>query len=56
LLDTSQIVVCERRPARLEISREFAFDTDRIAVRCTWRGGLAVLNPEAVSLLTDIRA
>lgn len=56
LLDTSQIVVCERRPARLEVSRDVAFDSDRLAIRCTWRGGLAVLNPEAVSLVTDIRA
>ncbi len=56
LLDTSQLVICERRPARLEVSRDFKFDEDKIAVRATWRGGLAVLNPEAISLLTDIRA
>lgn len=56
LLDTSQLVVCERRPARLEFSRDFKFDEDKIAVRATWRGALAVLNSEAVSLATDIRA
>lgn len=56
LLDTSQMVVLERRPARLEVSRDFKFDEDVIAIRATWRGGLAVLNAEAVSLLTDIRA
>lgn len=55
LLDTSQIIVCERRPARLEVSRDLKFDQDSIAIRATWRGGLAVLNPEAVSLVTDIR-
>ena len=55
LLDTSQIIVCERRPARLEVSRDVYFDSDRIAVRATWRGGLGVLNPEAISLVTDIR-
>jgi len=56
LLDTSQILVTERRPPALEVSRDFAFDTDRIAIRATWRGGLAVLNREAVSLVTDVRA
>lgn len=55
LLDTSQLVVLERRPARLEVSREFKFDEDIVAVRATWRGGLAVLNPQAISLATDIR-
>jgi HK97 family phage major capsid protein len=56
LLDTSQIIVTERRAPTLEVSRDFAFDTDRVAVRATWRGGLAVLNPEAISLVTDVRA
>ena len=56
LLDTSQLMVCERRPARLEVSRDYAFDTDRVAIHATWRGNLAVLNPEAISLLTDVRA
>lgn len=54
-IDGSQIVVCERRPARLEVSKEFKFDSDQITVRATWRGGLGVLNPEAVSILTDVR-
>lgn len=56
LLDTSQLVICERRPARLEFSRDFKFDEDKISARATWRGALAALNPEAISLLTDIRA
>ena len=55
LLDTSQLVVCERRPARIEVSRDYSFNTDSIAVRATWRGGLAALNPESISLVTDIR-
>ena len=53
LLDTSQIILVERRSPTFEVSRDFAFDTDRVAVRATWRGGLAVLNPEAISLVTD---
>jgi HK97 family phage major capsid protein len=56
LLDTSQLLVAERRPARLEVSREFKFDQDLVSVRATWRGALVALNPEAISLLTDIRA
>jgi HK97 family phage major capsid protein len=56
LLDTSQIIVTERRPPTLEVSRHASFSDDRIAVRATWRGGLAVLNPEAISLVTDVRA
>jgi HK97 family phage major capsid protein len=55
LLDTSQLVVGERRPARLEVSRDYGFASDVIAIRATWRGGLAALNPEAISLITDIR-
>jgi HK97 family phage major capsid protein len=56
LLDTSQLMVCERRPARLEVSRDYKFAEDSIAVKATWRGNLAALNPEAISLLTDVRA
>lgn len=56
LLDTSQLLVAERRAPRLEISRDFKFDQDVVAVRATWRGNLVALNPEAISLLTDIRA
>lgn len=55
LLDTSQLIVCERRPARIEVSRDYKFENDQIAIRATWRGGLAALNPEAISLVTDIR-
>lgn len=55
LLDTSQLIVGERRPATLEVSRDYGFATDTIGIRATWRGGLAVLNPEAISLVTDIR-
>lgn len=57
LLDTSQIVVVTRRPARLEVSREFRFDTDQVAIRATTRIGLGVIDAAGgVSLLTDIRA
>ena len=55
LLDTSQLLVCERRPARLEFSQHAGFSTDTVMCRATWRGNLAVLNPEAISILTDVR-
>jgi HK97 family phage major capsid protein len=55
-LDTSQLVIGIRRPARLEVSRDFRFDRDQIAVRCTGRYAFAALNPEGISLLTDVRA
>jgi HK97 family phage major capsid protein len=55
-VDGTQVLVGERRPARLEVSRDFAFDTDRVAVRATARYGFALLNPEGVSLGTDLRA
>ena len=56
LLDTSQLMVCERRPARLEVSRDYRFSEDLVSIKATWRGALAALNPEAISLLTDVRA
>jgi len=56
VLDTSQLLVCERRPARLEFSKDAFFSSDSIACRATWRGNLAVLNPESISILTDVRA
>jgi len=57
VVDTSQIVVVTRRPARLEVSREFKFDSDQIAIRCTTRVGLGVIDAAGgISLLTDIRA
>ena len=55
VLDTSQLLVCERRPARLEFSQHAGFSTDTVMCRATWRGNLAVLNPEAISILTDVR-
>lgn len=55
LIDTSQLVIGERRPATLEVSRDYGFANDTIGIRATWRGGLAALNPEAISLVTDIR-
>jgi HK97 family phage major capsid protein len=56
VLDPSQLIVCERRPAMVEISRDFKFSEDLVSVRVTARYGLGVLNPEGVSILTDIRA
>lgn len=56
VVDGTQLVIGERRPAVLEVSRDLYFDQDVIAVRCTARYAFAAINPEAISLATDIRA
>jgi HK97 family phage major capsid protein len=57
VVDASQIVIVTRRAPRLEISRDYAFNTDAVAIRATTRIGLGVIDPAGgVSLLTDIRA
>ncbi len=56
LADPSMLIVVTRRPARLEITRDFKFDTDQVAIRATTRVGLGLIDPAGgVSLLTDIR-
>lgn len=55
-LDPTQLVIGIRRAPRVEISRDFKFDSDQIALRSTARVAFAALNPEGVSLLTDVRA
>ena len=54
-LDTSQVVIGIRRPARLEVSRDVKFSSDQVAIRATTRVAFAALNPEGISLLTDVR-
>jgi HK97 family phage major capsid protein len=57
VLDPEQIVVVTRREPRLEVSRDFRFQTDQVAIRATTRIGLGVIDPAGgISLLTDIRA
>ncbi len=56
LVDGSQLVVGVRRPATVEISRDFKFDEDVIAMRATARYGFAVINAGGVSIATDVRA
>jgi HK97 family phage major capsid protein len=57
VVDTSQLIVVTRRPARLEVSRDVAFATDMISIRATTRVGLGVIDAAGgISLLTDIRA
>ena len=56
LIDGTQLVVGERLPAIVEVSREFAFDKDLITLRAKTRVGFAIINPGAVSIATDVRA
>lgn len=57
VLDPEQIVIVTRREPRLEVSRDFRFATDQLAIRATTRIGLGVIDPAGgISLLTDIRA
>ncbi len=57
VLDPEQIVVVTRREPRLEVSRDYRFQTDQVAIRATTRIGLGVIDPAGgISLLTDIRA
>jgi HK97 family phage major capsid protein len=57
VIDPEQIVVVTRREPRLEVSRDFRFQTDQVAIRATTRIGLGVIDPAGgISLLTDIRA
>lgn len=55
-VDGRQLVIGERRPARFEISKDLLFDSDRIAIRATGRWGFAAVNPEGISIATDVRA
>jgi HK97 family phage major capsid protein len=57
VLDPEQIVIVTRREPRLEVSRDFRFSTDQLAIRATTRIGLGVIDPAGgISLLTDVRA
>jgi HK97 family phage major capsid protein len=57
VIDPAQIVIVTRREPRLEVSRDFKFQTDQVAIRATTRIGLGVIDPAGgISLLTDIRA
>ncbi len=56
LVDASQMVVGIRHPAQVEVSRDFKFDQDIIALRAKTRIGFAVINAGAVSIATDVRA
>jgi HK97 family phage major capsid protein len=49
ILDPAQLIIGERRAPRFEVSRDFKFDPDVIAVRVTARYGFAALNPEGIS-------
>ena len=54
-VDGTQLVVGVRQVARTDVSRDFKFDTDQIALRSTCRYAFQALNPEGISLLTDVR-
>ncbi len=55
-IDPSQLIIGIRRAASVEVSRDYKFGSDVVALRATARVGFAALNPEGISLLTDIRA
>lgn len=56
LIDGSQLIVGERLPARIEVSRDFAFDKDLVTLRAKTRVGFGVVNPGAISIATDVRS
>ena len=54
-VDGTQLVVGVRRQATTEVSRDYRFANDEIVLRSTCRYAFQALNPEGISLLTDVR-
>ena len=54
-VDGTQLLVGVRQTARTDVSRDFKFDTDQIALRSTCRYAFSALNQEALAILSDVR-